>query len=105
MPEEVHVVGFVGRRATQADIDNGFTFPINSQLLAITLTNGEEFLVSLEELNLVISGGETDTIFNEVTNGVVKSDVKLDRGNNELSVVKVKKSSSGIYAHLEISGD
>lgn len=105
MPEEVHVVGFVGRRATQADIDNGFKFPVNSQLLAITLTNGEEFLVSLEELNLVITGGETDTIFNEVTNGVVKSDVKLDRGNNELSVVKVKKSSSGIYAHLEISDD
>ena len=105
MPEEVHVAGFVGRRATQADIDNGFKFPINSQLLAITLTNGEEFLVSLEELNLVITGGETDTIFNEVTNGVVKSDVKLDRGNNELSVVKVKKSSSGIYAHLEISDD
>lgn len=105
MPEEVHVAGFVGRRATQADIDNGFKFPVNSQLLAITLTNGEEFLVSLEELNLVITGGETDTIFNEVTNGVVKSDVKLDRGNNELSVVKVKKSSSGIYTHLEISDD
>lgn len=105
MPEEVHVAGFVGRRATQADIDNGFKFPVNSQLLAITLTNGEEFLVSLEELNLVISGGETETVFNEVTNGVVKSDVKLDRGNNELSVVKLKKSSSGLYTSLEISED
>lgn len=105
IPEEVHVVGFVGRKATQADIDNGFKYPVNSQLLAITLSNGEEYLVSLEELNLVISGGETDTIFNEVTNGVVKSDVKLDRGNNELSVVKLKKSSSGLYAHLEISED
>lgn len=105
IPEEVHVVGFVGRRATQADIDNGFKYPVNSQLLAITLSNGDEYLVSLEELNLVISGGETDTIFNEVTNGVVKSDVKLDRGNNELSVIKLKKSSSGLYAHLEIAED
>lgn len=105
IPEEVHVVGFVGRRATQADIDNGFKYPVNSQLLAITLSNGDEYLVSLEELNLVISGGETDTIFNEVTNGVIKSDVKLDRGNNELSVVKLKKSSSGLYANLEISED
>lgn len=103
MPEEVHVIGFVGRKATQADIDNGFKYPVNSQLLAITLSNGDEYLVSLEELNLVISGGETDTIFNEVTNGVVKSDVKLDRGNNELSVVKLKKSSSGLYTWLEIS--
>ena len=105
MPKEVHVAGFVGRRATQVDIDNGFKYPVNSQLLAITLTNGEEFLVSLEELNLVITGGETDTIFNEVTKGVVKSDVKLDRGNNELSVVKLKTSSSGLYTHLEISED
>lgn len=105
MPEEVHVVGFVGRKATQADIDNGFTYPVNSQVLAITLSNGDEYLVSLEELNLVITGGETDTIFNEVTNGVVKSDVKLDRGNNELSVIKLKKTSSGLYANLEVDED
>lgn len=105
IPEEVHVVGFVGRKATQADIDKGFAYPVNSQVLAITLSNGDEYLVSLEELNLVISGGETDTIFNEVTNGVVKSDVKFDRGNNELSVIKLKKSSSGLYAHLEVSDD
>lgn len=105
MPEEVHVSGFVGRRATQTDKDNGFKFPVGSQVLALTLTNGEELLVSLEELNLVITGGETDTVFNEVTNGVVKSDIKLDRGNNELSVVKLKKSSSGLYTSLEISED
>lgn len=105
MPEEVHVSGFVGRKATQADIDNGFKFPINSQVLAITLTNGEELLVSLEELNLVVTGGETDTVFTEVTKGVVKSDVKIDRGNNELSVIKLKKSSSGLYAQLEVSDD
>lgn len=36
---------------------------------------------------------------------MVKSDVKLDRGNNELSVIKLKKSSSGLYAHLEIAED
>lgn len=103
IPEEVHIVGFAGRRATQVDIDNGFKFPINSQLLAITLSNGDEYLVSLEELNLVISGGETDTIFSSVVNGVVKSNVKIDRGNNELSVVKLKQSSFGMYAHLETS--
>ena len=80
MPKEVHVVSFVGRKATQADVDNGFKFPVGSKVLAITLSNGEELLVSLDELNLVISGGETDTIINEVgSTGVVSSNLKLDK--------------------------
>lgn len=103
IPEEVHVVGFVGRKATQADIDNGFKFPINSQVLSITLSNGDEYLVSLDELNLVVTGGETDTVFNSVNKGIITSNVKIDRGNNDLSVVTIKKSSNGLYAHLEVS--
>lgn len=104
MPKEVHVVSFVGRRATQADVDNGFKFPVGSKVLAITLSNGEELLVSLDELNLVISGGETDTIINEVgSTGVVSSNLKLDKGNNTLSVVKLKTSNTGLYATLDLS--
>lgn len=105
IPEEVHVSGFVGRKATQADVDNGFSYPVGSQVLAITLTNEEEFLVSLEELNLVVTGSETDTIYTEVNNGIVQPEVKIDRGNTEISVVKLKKSTSGLYAQLEISED
>jgi hypothetical protein len=72
--------------------------------LAITLSNGEELLVSLDELNLVISGGETDTIINEVgSTGVVSSNLKLDKGNNTLSVVKLKTSNTGLYATLDLS--
>ena len=104
MPKEVHVVSFVGRKATQADVDNGFKFPVGSKVLAITLSNGEELLVSLDELNLVISGGETDTIINEVgSTGVVSSNLKLDKGNNTLSVVKLKTSNTGLYATLDLS--
>lgn len=104
MPKEVHVVSFVGRKATQVDVDNGFKFPVGSKVLAITLSNGEELLVSLDELNLVISGGETDTIINEVgSTGVVSSNLKLDKGNNTLSVVKLKTSNTGLYATLDLS--
>lgn len=104
MPKEVHVVSFVGRKATQTDVDNGFKFPVGSKVLAITLSNGEELLVSLDELNLVISGGETDTIINEVgSTGVVSSNLKLDKGNNTLSVVKLKTSNTGLYATLDLS--
>ena len=104
MPKEVHVVSFVGRKATQADVDNGFKFPVGSKVLAITLSNEEELLVSLDELNLVISGGETNTIINEVgSTGVVSSNLKLDKGNNTLSVVKLKTSNTGLYATLDLS--
>lgn len=104
MPKEVHVVAFVGRKATQVDVDNGFKFPVGSKVLAITLSNGEELLVSLDELNLVISGGETNTIINEVGDtGVISSNLKLDKGNNTLSVVKLKTSNTGLYATLDLS--
>lgn len=105
IPKEVHVAGFVGRKATQADVDKGFKYPVGSQLLSITLTNGDEFLLSLEELNLVITGSESETIINRVENGVVTSAVKIDRGNTEISAVKIKYTSNGIYANLEISDD
>ena len=106
MPKEAHVVAFEGRTATQEDVDNGFKYPVGSKVLAITLNNGTQYLVSLEELNLVITGGETDTIINEVNGqGAVKSNLKLDRANDSLSVVKLKTSSYGLYANLLVSDE
>lgn len=105
MPKESHVVSFVGRQATQVDVDNGFTWPVGSKVLAITLNTGECYLVSLDELNLVISGRESDTIINEVNNGVVASNLKIDNGNNFTSVVKLKTNNNGLYSTLEISPD
>lgn len=104
MPKEVHVVSFVGRKATQADIDNGFKFPVGSKVLAITLSNGEELLVSLDELNLIVNGSETDTIVTEVSEtGVISSNLKVDKGNNTLSVVKIKTTNNGVYTSLDLS--
>lgn len=103
MPKEIHVQSFSHRTVTQTDIDNGAPYPINSEVLSIVLTNGIEYLVSLEELNLVIRGGDTDTISTNVTNGVVNSHLKIDAGNNSLSVVEIKSNSNGIYSNLKIS--
>lgn len=103
MPKEVHVQSFSHRTVTQTDIDNGAPYPINSEVLSIVLTNGTEYLVSLEELNLVIRGGDTDTISTNVTNSVVNSHLKIDAGNNSISVVEIKSNSNGIYSNLKIS--
>lgn len=103
MPKEVHVQSFSHRTVTQTDIDNGAPYPINSKVLSIVLTNGIEYLVSLEELNLVIRGGDTDTISTNVTNSVVNSHLKIDAGNNSISVVEIKSNSNGIYSNLKIS--
>lgn len=105
IPKEVHLSKFVGRTVTQVDVDNGCTYPVGSKILAITLTNGEEHIVSLEELNLVLTGGITDTIITEVNQGVVHSNLKIDRGNNTLSVVKLNKTGEGLYGTLNISSD
>ena len=103
MPKEIHVQSFSHRTITQTDIDNGVPYPINSEVLSIVLTNGTEYLVSLEELNLVTRGGDTDTISTNVTNGVVNSHLKIDAGNNSISVVEIKSNSNGIYSNLKIS--
>lgn len=103
MPEEVHVEAFTHRTVTQADIDSGCTYDIDTPVLSIVLTNGKEFLVSLTELNLVITGGNTDSISTSVTSGVVSSHLNIDSGNNKLSVVELKTSSSGVYANLKLS--
>lgn len=103
MPKEVHVKSFSHRTVTQTDIDNGVPYPINSEVLSIVLTNGVEYLVSLEELNLIIRGGDTDTVSTNVTNGVVNSHLKIDSGNNSISVVEIKSNNNGIYSNLKIS--
>lgn len=102
MPKEVHVSSFAARLVTQEDIDNDVPYDINSQVLSLKLTNGKEYLVSLEELNLVIRGSESDTVTTNVVSGVVTSHLKIDKGNNTLSVVEIKSSNEGIHANLKL---
>ena len=103
MPKEVHVESFVSRKVTQKDIDNGCTFDIHSDVLSIKLTNGKEYLLSLQDV--VARGSQTDTVITDVTKGIINSHVKIDTANNELSVVELKKSQQGLYPYLKINNE
>ena len=50
IPKEVHVQEFTHRQITQGDIDEGVSYPINTNVLSIILTNGAELLVNLDDL-------------------------------------------------------
>lgn len=103
VPAEVHVEKFEIRLITQEDIEKGSEIPLDSKVLSLVLTNGTEFLVSLEQLNLEIQGYESDTIKTDVINHVVKSDLKINKGNNTLSVVKIRTNNDGVWGDLEVS--
>lgn len=104
IPKEVHITGFVGRTATQEDIDNGFEYEVGSKVLAITLNDNTEFLVSLEELKLTTQGSESNTILTTVSElGTISSNLKISKEDNESSVIKLKSNTSGLYADLSIS--
>lgn len=103
IPKEVRVQSFTGRTVTQVDIDNGCKYPYGSKVLSIVLTNGKEFLVDLNSLDLVLKGAETKTTISEVIDGKVYNHVKIDKVS--LSVIELKETSYGVSAHLNISPD
>ena len=103
MPREVSVQSFVGRTVSQVDIDNGCKYPFGTKVLSIVLTNGKEFLVSLDSLGLVLQGAETKTTVSENKNGKVYNHVKINKA--ALSVVELQESTYGLSAQLNISPD
>lgn len=103
IPKEVRVQSFTGRTVTQVDIDNGCKYPHGSKVLSIVLTNGKEFLVDLNSLDLVLKGAETKTTISEIIDGKVYNHVKIDKVS--LSVIELKETSYGVSAHLNISPD
>lgn len=103
IPKEVRVQSFTGRTVTQVDIDNGCKYPFGSKVLSIVLTNGKEFLVDLNSLDLVLKGAETKTTISEIIDGKVYNHVKIDKVS--LSVIELKETSYGVSAHLNISPD
>lgn len=105
MPKEEHIVSFASRKVTQTDIDNGSSYKAGTDVLAITTNLGNVHLVSLGDLNLQISGGETDTVYTEVLNGVVFANVRIDSNNNSVSPVELKTGRQGIYANLKLSDE
>ncbi len=103
MPKEVHVQSFTKRNVNSKDIDNGCTYLLNTPVLSIVLTNGKEFLVSLDSIDGVLKGSETKTVISEIIDGKVYNHVKIDK--QTLSVVELKESTYGLSAHLNISPD
>ena len=103
MPEEVHVQSFQRRKITQEDIDNGFDYPIDSDILSIILTNGQELIVSMMDLDLMISSKDTSTIHTEIVNGIISSTLRIDSRNNDNSIIPIYNSGNGIYADIKVS--
>ncbi len=103
MPKEVHVQSFTKRVVNSKDRDNGCAYPLNTLVLSIVLTNGKEFLVSLDSLDGVLKGAETKSTISEIIDGKVYTHVKINK--QSLSVVELTESTYGIQAQLNISPD
>lgn len=100
MPKEIHVSGFTHRKVTQVDIDNGCQFPIDSPVISLTLTNGIEYLLSLNELGLNLQGNSTNTVVTEINNGIISANLKINTAQNTLNGVELLSNSAGIYGRL-----
>ena len=102
MPKEEHIISFTNRKVTQTDIDNGCGYVAGTDVLAITTNLGNVHMISLGDLNLSLSGFETDTVYTEVIKGVVSANVKIDPNNNANSAVELKQSKQGLYTQLKL---
>ena len=102
MPKEEHIISFANRKVTQTDIDNGCGYMAGADVLAITTNLGNVHMISLSDLDLQLSGSETNTAYTEVLKGVVYTNVKIDSNNNANSAVEIKQSSKGLYTQLKL---
>lgn len=102
IPKEEHIISFVSRKVTQTDVDNGCGYVAGTDVLAITTNLGKVYMVSLADLDIQISGGETDTVYSEVINGVVTANVKIDENNNSNSAVELKHTNKGVYTKVKL---
>ncbi len=102
LPKEEHIISFANRKVTQTDVDNGCGYVAGTDVLAITTNLGKVYMVSLTDLDIQISGGETNTVYSEVINGVVTANVKIDENNNTNSAVALKSTNNGLYTQLKL---
>ncbi len=105
LPKEEHINSFSKRKVTQTDVDSGCTYTVGTDVLAITTNLGNSYLVDIEDLVVSISGGETDTVYTEVINNVVTSNVKIDSNNNANAAVEIKNTTKGLYTKLKFDND
>ena len=106
MPKEVYVNAFKLREITQTDVDNGVEFSVGTRVLSITLTNGTEYLVSVDEFdkNTQYNVSDSNTIDMYLgDDNIIRSDLKIDTGNNHFSLIQLHTTESGIYADIRLS--
>lgn len=96
MPEEIHITNIESRKVAQEDIDKGFNSPIGSEALVFTMNDNSQLLVSLK----YTQGGETNSITNNVVDGVIKSHLKI---NYSKGSILFNETEQGIYADPKIS--
>lgn len=101
MPEEIHVNNFATREITQEDIDSGCKFKKGSKAISLVLSNGIEYLVSLDEFGLTIEGASTSTIDTVINNGIISSNLRINENLSKLSVVEINQNLNGVYANLK----
>lgn len=101
LPEEIHVSDFRSRTVTQEDLENGCLFPKGSNVIALKLSNGIEYLVNLDQFGLTIKGGSTSTIDTIVENGIITSDLRINENLSKLSVIEICQNLNGVYANLK----
>lgn len=103
IPKEIHVQEFTHRQITQDDVDKGISYPVDTNVLSIILTNGAELLVNLDDLGFATKEGETQTVRTEIIDNAIYSHVKIDPNNN--SVIEINTSDDGLYSDIKISED
>lgn len=101
LPKEVHVTDASIRNVTQSDIDNGWNYPAGSKALSIVFNNSKELLLSLDLFDT--KGSESNTIITEVDEGVISSHLKIDTGNNKVSVINLNTNSKGLSADIKLN--
>lgn len=101
IPKVVSIESFTYRTITQEDIEQGSPYPLNSPVLSLVLSTGEEFVVDLRKI--ILTPSTTNTIETKIDNNVISSNLKIDSSNNYLSPVQLKTSTNGIYADIKLS--
>lgn len=100
LPKEIHVTDASIRNVTQADIDNGCTYPAGTKVLSIVFNNEREILLSLDLFDT--KGSESNTIITEVDEGVISSHLKIDAGNNQVSTINLNTNNKGLSADIKL---
>lgn len=101
IPKVVSIESFTYRTITQEDIEQGSPYPLDSPVLSLVLSTGEEFVVDLRKI--ILTPSTTNTIETKIDNNVISSNLKIDSSNNYLSPVQLKTSTNGIYADIKLS--